>query len=117
MNPRIPSHLAALLALAVALLLSVSARATVFSGVSNQSTLDTRSGQLTLPPGDVPKPIADNATEAGRETNRRIEFTLITSAKGSLAGKTTKGDVETAPDGTPLAPEKPTIKPPARPKG
>ena len=28
-----------------------------------------------------------------------------------------KGDVETAPDGTPLAPEKPTIKPPARPKG
>ena len=62
-------------------------------------------------------PIADNATEAGRETNRRIEFTLITSAKGSLAGKTTTGDVETAPDGTPLAPEKPTIKPPARPKG
>ncbi|MCX6874564.1 MAG: proprotein convertase P-domain-containing protein, partial [Verrucomicrobia bacterium] len=56
------SHLAACLALAAALLLTAAAHATVFSGISNQSTLDTRSGQLTLQPGDVPKALADNAT-------------------------------------------------------
>ncbi|MCX6879078.1 MAG: SUMF1/EgtB/PvdO family nonheme iron enzyme, partial [Verrucomicrobia bacterium] len=62
MTTRISSHLAACLALAATLLLTAAAHATVFSGVSNQSTLDTRSGQLTLQPGDVPKALADNAT-------------------------------------------------------
>jgi OOP family OmpA-OmpF porin len=62
-------------------------------------------------------PIADNATDAGRETNRRIEFTLIKAAAGGVPGPDAKPAVETAPDGTPLAPETPTLKPPARPKG
>ena len=62
MTSRISSLLAACLALVATLLLIAPARATVFSGVSNQSTLDTRTGQVTLPSGDVPKAIADNAT-------------------------------------------------------
>ena len=62
MKTRLQSILAACLALAATLLLTATARATVFYGVSNQSTLDTRTGQFALPPGDVPKAIADNAT-------------------------------------------------------
>ena len=62
-------------------------------------------------------PIADNATDAGRETNRRIEFTLIKAASGAVPSPNAKPTVETSSDGTPLAPETPTLKPPARPKG
>ncbi len=99
-------------------------------------------------------PIADNGSDTGRETNRRIEFTLISGAAGNEAGAglagllgqaakaqpaaelgaqvgvqlgtfaaetdaaaQTKPLVETAPDGTLLAPKTPTIKPKGRPQG
>ena len=51
-----------LLLAALGLFFAGPARADVASAVSSRSTLDTRTGQLTLQPADVPKAIADNAS-------------------------------------------------------
>ncbi len=96
-------------------------------------------------------PIADNGSDAGRETNRRIEFSLIDAPTGVGQAKAISAvdnpaalavtpppqtpvqplvaataldlttaapsdpTLETAADGTPLAPEQPTQRPPQRP--
>ncbi len=85
-------------------------------------------------------PVADNGNDAGREANRRIEFTLIgapipqtddktkgqtsdaTAEKGLSSllpadGKTPAPgpEVETSEDGTPLAPDKSPLRPKGRP--
>lgn len=82
-------------------------------------------------------PVADNTSEAGREANRRIEFTLMDTSTGAVqagakaAGTSTKADPatqvlgttplslppvsETGATGTALAPEKLTVRPKTRP--
>jgi len=70
-------------------------------------------------------PVADNGDNAGREANRRIEFTLIDApivAAADPAGVTlrepsTPGANSEATDGASLAPVTKTARPKTRPKG
>ena len=75
-------------------------------------------------------PVADNGNEAGREANRRIEFTLIDQTAQTVATRSLLPDgAQPAPDPTAaghdfsgdtspsLAPAAKTIRPQTRPKG
>ena len=81
-------------------------------------------GELTAKGWGVEKPIADNATEAGREANRRVEFLVtdaeVTSKKVEIDPKTGKEKIveekkeEVKSDsGTPATPAAGTAKPAA----
>ncbi len=74
-------------------------------------------GRLTARGYGESVPIGDNKTETGRETNRRIEFRLLTPARTSASGAAQGGD---APDLTPVTVQTPaadTRRPKSRPAG
>ena len=66
-------------------------------------------------------PVADNGDEAGREANRRIEFTLIEALAAKVTEGATRslaptGGVDFSKDDSPsVAPKEKTARPKARP--
>ncbi len=74
-------------------------------------------GSLTAKGYGESVPIADNDTEAGRESNRRIEFRLLAPVTGSDVAAAMQPGGEGA-DGTPVTvstPDDSTLRPKARP--
>ena len=62
-------------------------------------------------------PLGDNATETGRDINRRIEFKLIAQTDPSVAQPNSTPDGAIADDNSPsVAPKAMTLKPKARPE-
>lgn len=81
-------------------------------------------GQMTAMGYGEEKPIADNGSEEGRETNRRIEVALRPGAELPAAGAVPSAAVPRLPDGTPdfskddspsRAPAENSLRPKARP--
>ena len=59
--------------------LSERRASSVSSYLSSQGVVDTR--LITLGMGET-RPIADNSSAAGRQTNRRVEITMVPVTKG-----------------------------------
>ena len=93
-------------------------RAEAVVAALKEAGVDT--GQMAAMGYGEEKPIADNGDEEGRETNRRIEITLIAGSADAAAAapvpRLADGSPDFASDTSPsVAPAENTLRPKARP--